>query len=322
MSFVRLSLLTPCLALQVFSVHITKPGHRGTNGGVYPDWEDVAAKELLAEKEFKSATQEPLSNFTRVDDIDLIGLIEFPYSGSTWLRFLLAGAIGFPSCSKYSEPQSSCGIQMGWSAACPCTAKDFAHFSPRGWKPGKNNPVEESQPIQDAFEYIPGTRIHAWSTADRVMLRKSHLFSGQSIHIQEVKELNKLVWLVRHPLDVMHSVKKYGHVKGTPHAVNKFYDNVLDIAMTNFEHSSVLIVRYESLCAETAAELMKILKFLGKADAVEHSLIQRMLDEWPELACRYADLAPSNSSMEAFGDEVEDILRELQPALKAWESSV
>lgn len=308
-----LSLLT-LFFLQAFTLRVTRPGHPDTDGSVYPYWEDVEAIEFLAEKELNSSTQEVLRE--KYNGVDLIGIIEYPYSGSTWLRFLLAGSIGLPTCSKYLERQSSCIIDMGWKAYCPCSAYDLAHFSPRGWTTSKEN-TAQSQVIQDAFEYIPGTRVHAWSSEDRVLLRKSHLHGSQSKHIQEVKELNKLVLMIRHPLEVMHSNKKHGH-QDTIQGINQFYENMIDLATTNFNDTSLLIVMYESLCANTASELMKVLAFLGKANTVKHSRVQRMLNEWPELACRFAKGETLNSSMEFFGDSVGDILRDLQPAMEVW----
>ncbi|CAK0871446.1 unnamed protein product [Prorocentrum cordatum] len=96
-------------------------------------------------------------------EVEIVGLVEYPFSGITWLRFLLAAAAGLPTCAIYSERGISCSVPtVDPNSFCPCTEEDLEQLSPRGLPLGKDNWLNVTLPGPGPVEYVPGTRVRAW----------------------------------------------------------------------------------------------------------------------------------------------------------------
>jgi len=138
----------------------------------------------------------------------VVGLVEYPYSGSTWLRFLLAAAVGLPTCSEHHELQSSCEVLT--NTFCPCTDEDLAHLSPRGWSTVKEAARKtcNSTPVTRPVEHVRGAQVQVWSGSEPVLVKKTHV----RVRCHPLEHpvpasfiYDSFVWLIRHPVDVLTS---------------------------------------------------------------------------------------------------------------------
>ncbi|CAK0901063.1 unnamed protein product [Prorocentrum cordatum] len=172
------------------------------------------------------------------------------------------------------------------------------------------------------------------------MLRKSHLFplhgtaslrpqalpagSGVAdmLQVPEIRQLARMVWLVRHPLDVVAACRRY---KTWSKGINEMYLNMETLAGNHFGGGRALVVTYERLCSGTASELLRVLAFVGRPD-VQLAAVEAMLAAWPELRCRHAnDTVPRRATLEVLSQDhpyhaggVAGVTRELDSALGVW----
>ncbi|CAK0901062.1 unnamed protein product [Prorocentrum cordatum] len=195
------------------------------------------------------------------------------------------------------------------------------------------------------------------------MLRKSHLFplhgtaslrpqalpagSGVAdmLQVPEIRQLARMVWLVRHPLDVVAACRRY---KTWSKGINEMYLNMETLAVlllalailhpahcdairaasaqgNHFGGGRALVVTYERLCSGTASELLRVLAFVGRPD-VQLAAVEAMLAAWPELRCRHAnDTVPRRATLEVLSQDhpyhaggVAGVTRELDSALGVW----
>lgn len=192
-------------------------------------------------------------------------LASFPSSGNSWLRYLLNAAMQSGTCALYNEPQGPASLATpAGTTYCPTHSNKW------------QDPWAESSGVMIVKTHSDGCikSEKAW--------KKQHMF-------------NKLIILTRHPLDVMASIfkRRFGH--GNIHG---WYENMEHFrCLVGSERA--LVVHYEDLCANTVGEMERILEFIGKKDAGFHERFSQLLQNHPNLLCKYdsAKLAPAQSSL-------------------------
>lgn len=229
-----------------------------------------AATNLACPKKSELFTASAISLHSAEDrrkaGFERVVLADFPSTGSTWLRQLMTAAskdvCKSPSCSIYeSDGDNQCKVAKG--VYCPC---------------GENH----GQSLQDAGAIVVKTHFPA-----------QELWHGNSIlegQYNSSMNFDKVLQLVRHPIATVNSNIRRWHSSKLFLAANlqcwgNWWERVTEAA----DKSKVHRTRYEDLCTDTAAELLRIFQFVGGCyQRVDLHSIKDMLAMNPELKCTHA----------------------------------
>jgi hypothetical protein len=213
------------------------------------------------------------TNFTRVM------LADFPSTGSTWLKQLLAATataqnIGNPSCAIY--PEGQCGPSRGVYCACD------------GYRSDQDAGLIKSHyPAQELYN-------------------QSSIASTQ---YSETMKYDRIVQLVRHPIASINSnMNRWGGsaamVRLSLHCWGAWWERAKEKA----GHANVLLLHYEDLCLNTTSKVHEVLQFLGGSFAsISLADVGSSLAKRPDLDSRY-NKNDLNSQTQAAASEMSDMI--------------
>lgn len=221
------------------------------------------------------------TRFTRVT------LADYPSTGSSWLKFLLAATAkaanaGNPSCSIYSEHE----CQPSRDVDCDCN----------GFRTNQDAALIKSHyPAQELFNH---------QTID-------------SAQYNATMKYDRIVQLVRHPIASIKSNVDRWNVSIPAQSVNllcwgAWWERAKEVA----GDANVLVLRYEDLCMNTTGKVHEVLQFLGGSFAsISLSSVSATLDERPDLQCIHQNDLRSQTQVTP-GSEF--IMRDHKDLMSRW----
>lgn len=213
-------------------------------------------------------------------------MADYPSSGSTWLKELLAVTAtaekaGNPSCAIY--PEGACQLSKAY---CQCDG-----FSPS----------------QDAA------------------LIKSHypaqeLYNGVSLDSEQYKATmgyDRLVHLVRHPVALIRSnVNRWGGSLSTMSQNLHCWGEWWERAKEKAGGPNVLVLRYEDICTNTTAKVHEVLQFLGgRFASISLASVRATLAQRVDLDCLHKNDLYSQTQVTL---ETKSIIEDNKDLMARW----